>query len=200
MSRDPENRYMKRGNFLKGYQEPVWKKMDAGHCRTSKIMHLAQSGQQQQIYQHKNFNAEATNSYQGRGGQKPTVIKNFACQFGPHSAWRFGQTLFWKWARFWMWRWHIHTAAAAAPLSLQSCLILCDPMNCSPTGLSVHRDSPGKNTGVGCHALFRGSSWPRDWTQVSCIAGRFFTTEPPGKSWHTYITMCKRDSQWKVAV
>ena len=27
----------------------------------------------------------------------------------------------------------------------------------------------------------RGSAQPRDWTQVSCIAGRFFTTEPPGK-------------------
>ena len=27
----------------------------------------------------------------------------------------------------------------------------------------------------------RGSSWPRDWTRISCISGRFFTTEPPGK-------------------
>ena len=27
----------------------------------------------------------------------------------------------------------------------------------------------------------RGSSWPRDGTWVSCIAGRFFTTELPGK-------------------
>ena len=27
----------------------------------------------------------------------------------------------------------------------------------------------------------RGSSPPRDQTQVSCIAGKFFTTEPPGK-------------------
>ena len=29
----------------------------------------------------------------------------------------------------------------------------------------------------------RGSSWPRDWTHVSCIAGGFFTTEPVGKPW-----------------
>ena len=28
----------------------------------------------------------------------------------------------------------------------------------------------------------RGSSRPRDWTHVSCIAGRLFTNEPPGKS------------------
>ena len=27
----------------------------------------------------------------------------------------------------------------------------------------------------------RGSSWPRDWTWVSCVASRFFTPEPPGK-------------------
>ena len=35
----------------------------------------------------------------------------------------------------------------------QSCLTLCDPVNCSPPDSSVHRDSPGKNTGVGCHTL-----------------------------------------------
>ena len=27
----------------------------------------------------------------------------------------------------------------------------------------------------------RGSSPPRDWTHVSCLVGRFFTAEPPGK-------------------
>ena len=30
-----------------------------------------------------------------------------------------------------------------------SCLTLCEPMECSPPGYSVHGDSPGKNTGVG---------------------------------------------------
>ena len=40
--------------------------------------------------------------------------------------------------------------------SLQSSLTLCDPMDCSPPGSSVHEDSPGKNTGVGCHALLHG--------------------------------------------
>ena len=35
--------------------------------------------------------------------------------------------------------------------SLQSCLTLCNPMDCSLPGSSVHADSPGKNTGVGCH-------------------------------------------------
>ena len=38
----------------------------------------------------------------------------------------------------------------------QLCLTLCDPMDCSPPGSSVHGDSSGKNTGVGCHALLQG--------------------------------------------
>ena len=32
----------------------------------------------------------------------------------------------------------------------------CDPMDYSPSGSSVHGDSPGKNTGVGCHTLLQG--------------------------------------------
>ena len=40
--------------------------------------------------------------------------------------------------------------------SLQSCVILCDAMDQSPPGSVVHGDSPGKNTGVGCHALLQG--------------------------------------------
>ena len=38
----------------------------------------------------------------------------------------------------------------------QSCLILCDPTDCSPPGSSVHGVSPDKNTGVGLHALLQG--------------------------------------------
>ena len=40
--------------------------------------------------------------------------------------------------------------------SLQSCLTLCDPVDCSPPGSSAHGDSPGQNTGLGCHALPQG--------------------------------------------
>ena len=51
----------------------------------------------------------------------------------------------------------------------QSCLTLCNPMN-----YTVH-GSPGQNTGMGSHTLLsRGSSQPRDGTQASHIAGRFF--------------------------
>ena len=41
-------------------------------------------------------------------------------------------------------------------LVAQSCLTLCDPMDCSPPHSSVHGDSPGKNTGVGYHTLLQG--------------------------------------------
>ena len=44
----------------------------------------------------------------------------------------------------------------ATCLVSQSCLTLCNPMECSPPGSSDHRDSSGKNSGVGCHALLQG--------------------------------------------
>ena len=45
-------------------------------------------------------------------------------------------------------------AAAAAAKSIQSCPTLCDPIDGSPRG-SHPWDSPGKNTGVGCHFLLQ---------------------------------------------
>ena len=39
--------------------------------------------------------------------------------------------------------------------SLQLCPTLCDPMDSSPPRLLCPWDSPGKNTGVGCHALLQ---------------------------------------------
>ena len=41
-------------------------------------------------------------------------------------------------------------------LVTQLCLTLCNSMDCSPPGSSVHGDSPDKNTGVGCHILLQG--------------------------------------------
>ena len=64
----------------------------------------------------------------------------------------------------------------------QSHVRLCDPVDCSPPGSSVYGDSPGKNTGVGCRALLRGIFPNQGYNLVSCIAGRFFTTQPPGKA------------------
>ena len=41
-------------------------------------------------------------------------------------------------------------------LVTQSCPTLCNPMDCSPPVSSVHVDSPGKNTGAGCHFQLQG--------------------------------------------
>ena len=41
-------------------------------------------------------------------------------------------------------------------LVAQSGPTLCNPMDCSPPGFSVHEDSPGKDSEVGCHALLQG--------------------------------------------
>ena len=60
-------------------------------------------------------------------------------------------------------------------LEAQSFPTLCDSMDCSLLGSSVHRDSPGKNTGVGCHALLQ-RIFPTHGSNPSLhIAGGFFT-------------------------
>ena len=105
---------------------------------------------------------------------------------------------------------------AAFILVAQSCPTLCNPMDCSLPGSSVHGilqarilewvamppHPPGDLPNLGieprsptlqavlyclshqgsprilewvAYPFSRGSSWPRDWTWVSCIAGRFFT-------------------------
>ena len=49
-----------------------------------------------------------------------------------------------------------HTAAATAAAKLfQSCLTQCDPIDGGPPGSPGPWDSPGKNTGVGCHFLLQ---------------------------------------------
>ena len=48
-------------------------------------------------------------------------------------------------------------------------------MDCSPPGSSVHRILQARILEWAAISYSRGSSWPRDWTHVSCIAGVFFT-------------------------
>ena len=59
-------------------------------------------------------------------------------------------------------------------LVTQSYLTLCDPTDWAAR-LLCPWDSPGKNSAVGSHSLLQGSFPPRDQTQVSHIADRFFT-------------------------
>ena len=120
-------------------------------------------------------------------------------------------------------RWYFCREGNLAVLCLviQSCPALCDPMDCSPPGFSVHGDSPGKNTEVGYRALLQGifptqgfnpclphcrqilyqlshkgspkilewvaypfssgSSQPRNWTGVFCLAWKIPWTKGPGR-------------------
>ena len=84
-------------------------------------------------------------------------------------------------------QWQIYVYVCTCALSLRSCLTLCDPTDCSPPASSVHGILQAKI--LECVALLssRVSSWPRDRTCVSCIAGGFFTAEPLGKQ---YIYIC----------
>ena len=62
--------------------------------------------------------------------------------------------------------------------SLQSCLTLCDPMNCSLAGSSVHGILQARILEWVAMPFSRGSAWTRDRTHdssISCIAGGFFT-------------------------
>ena len=72
--------------------------------------------------------------------------------------------------------------------SHNSCCCCCSvvagalrPHGLQPARLLCPWDSPGQNTGVGCHALLHGIFLTQGQTEASCTAGRFFTTELPGK-------------------
>ena len=71
-------------------------------------------------------------------------------------------------------------------LVTQSCLTLCDAMDCSPLGSSVRGNSPGKNPGMGCHALLQGIFLPRDQARVALQADSLLS-EPPGKPKNTGV-------------
>ena len=63
---------------------------------------------------------------------------------------------------------------------LQSCATLCDPIDCSPPGSSIHGILQAGILEWAAMASSRGSSQPRDRIHifcVSCIAGRFFISQ-----------------------
>ena len=61
-------------------------------------------------------------------------------------------------------------------LVAQSYSNLCNPLGCSPPEFSVHEVSQARILEWVAMPSYRGSSWPRDRTRVSRIAGRSFTT------------------------
>ena len=59
-------------------------------------------------------------------------------------------------------------------LVAQSCPTLCDPVDCSPPGSSVHEILQARILEWVAIPFYQGPSRPRDRTWVSCIAGGFF--------------------------
>ena len=79
-----------------------------------------------------------------------------------------------------------HTLSIMCPHACsvtQPCLTLCNPMDCNPPDSSVHGISQARILKQVVISSSRVSSQPRprDGTPVSCIAGGFFATVPPGK-------------------
>ena len=66
-------------------------------------------------------------------------------------------------------------------LVAKSCPSLCDPVDCSPPGSSVHGIFQTRILECVAISFSRGSSQTEDQTQVSCIADSLLT-EPSGKS------------------
>ena len=89
------------------------------------------------------------------------------------------------------WRWLIHTpaAAAAAAKSHQSCPTPWDPTDSSPSGCSVPGILQARILEWVAMPFSRGSSRPRDLTQVSCTAGGFFTVWATREA-HIYTHGC----------
>ena len=75
-------------------------------------------------------------------------------------------------------------------LVAQLCLTLCDPMDWSPPDSSIHGIFQAKILEWVAMPFSRGFFQPRDWTQVSCIAGRFFT------SWATNLVVLWKPNSW----
>ena len=75
----------------------------------------------------------------------------------------------------------------------QSYQILCNPMNRSPPGSSVHGLLQARILEWVAMSSSRASSQPRDRTQVSCIAGGFFTIWPTREA-HTVLSLTFKKS------
>ena len=73
-------------------------------------------------------------------------------------------------------------------LVAKSCQTLCNPMNCSLPGFSVHGILQARILKWVDISFSRGSSQPRDQTHVSCLTGRFSTTEPSREA-PVYLTI-----------
>ena len=83
--------------------------------------------------------------------------------------------------------WYVHYVCVLC-LVAQSCPPLCDPMDCSLPGSSVHGNSPGKKTGVGCHALLQENlPTPGIEPRSPTFQADSLLSKPPGKPMNTGV-------------
>ena len=87
-------------------------------------------------------------------------------------------------------KWHIHTVESSC-LVTKSCLTLCNPMDYSPPGSSVHGISQARTLEWVAISSFRGSS--KDQTHFSCLAVGCSTTASPGKPTVEFYLAIKRN-------
>ena len=71
----------------------------------------------------------------------------------------------------------------------QSCLTLCNPMDYSSPGSGVHVILQERIMEWAAVSFSRESSQPRDWTWISCIAGRCFTVWATREAHYTCINL-----------
>ena len=75
---------------------------------------------------------------------------------------------------------------------------LCNPMDNSLPGSSVHGISQARILEWLAVSFSRETSRLRNWTRVTCLAGRFFITEPPGNP-HACIQQAKFDTKKRLS-
>ena len=74
--------------------------------------------------------------------------------------------------------------------------LFCMRMDCSPPNTSVHGISQARILEWVAISSSRESSWPRDWTWISCVswlAGGFFTTSATWEAPVLFLVRCKID-------
>ena len=71
--------------------------------------------------------------------------------------------------------------------SLQSCPTLCDPIDGSPPGLPCPWDSPGKNTGVGCHFFLQ---WMKEKSESEVAQSCWTLSDPMDRSLPVGVPTC----------
>ena len=95
-----------------------------------------------------------------------------------------GYPLWYSWASLVAQR--VNNLSEQLCLPFQSCLTLCHSVDCSPPGSSVHRDSPGNNIEVGCHALLQAIFLQIELGSPA-LQVNSLPSEPPGKHKNTGV-------------